>query len=1200
MPIKTICKELQRIGQLMNYWQAELWAAAWFSSAMGILWIAGLADIFFHFGHAGRALLWTLTLAACGIGLWRVRMALSTSRSMESVAARIEQVFPQLDNRLINVLQFSLAAHADPMRKTYIRQGVPNWNEVRVSSLRERAQHRRAYIALAVALVLIAAPFLWMHESWGNALARILNPFTSRPASTLAQISGVTPGSIEIIGGEPLVVKVTASGKAGQPVTINLWPADDHPNSIIIGNLAGRGSEEFSYLIPKVTSKFDYQLQAGDASSERFHVAMLPPLSIKKLEVAVTPRKETGRPQRTLNGLTEQILVPQGAALGFNISYSRPVVRAFMVSSSGTSVSMTSQAEGKQWTGSLPIDGEGPVLIIANSARDEKLTTSLKVAVEPDRPPTIKIIAPAGGATLAAGATPSIQWEATDDFGLTKVVVEQVSLESDKPNEAPDAPGTLLQEWAVKDNARTLANTWKGDILPKPDHPVGFRVVATDNFGPGAEHRTRSAVVVFQAAGAKEMAEAATKNASETEATMAKLVEAQTKNLARTEQLVATLGAAKPEQWDEPREAQKEIRRITGILLADPKKLFATLQEKVVSLYQEQMQQVISVLQTLPTANDAAKSTQAARAVQLQTWILHILSGVQAMLPKVEKDKQITDILTVMDLIVKGETELVNSTKAAGASASKDSGTLAKKQDRLAGDADQFVAAAKEASANLKGSDATFSELLAKVAAEIGARKIPADMLQASEQLDAKDLSKALPFEESALNNLKELQAMLNSWRVEQAAKLQEDLVAELKKDINKIEKLRDMQKKIIESMRAMKATEDKTTEREDDVKKELAEKQKAIEEALLKVATDLHIFPDANVGNEVAQELSTRVTNLEQPKDSEHAPAMERALQKEDWILKDMDKVAERAKDGLAYLLNVPNNVNALTENFDKQEMKTMAMVPLDNKVEDLIGDLLKQDADINDKTKGSATNQAFKDMAMEGPVGEGEWAIYSAKGKSGNTEPKHNEQSGRSNVGRQGQSNGETAAATGKINKGDDKLENRMSQDSAQSGEMGKIDDSEAKAVATGGGKLSGSAEEFGMSGQGPRRDAKDSSGSLLGEQALMRQRAETIYAAASKQHVRTGSLDVAIRHMRETEEAIREARPIEQIRDFRKQASEALRRTQSELAVGASTQMIDTAAGSAKPAPDRVAGAADEAPTAYQGLVSDYYKAISNAQH
>jgi hypothetical protein len=567
------------------------------------------------------------------------------------------------------------------------------------------------------------------------------------------------------------------------------------------------------------------------------------------------------------------------------------------------------------------------------------------------------------------------------------------------------------------------------------------------------------------------------------------------------------------------------------------------------------------------------------------------------MMPTIAKDKQITDLLTIMDLIVKGEGEMVAGTNASGSSADAASGLLTRKQDHLAGDVDQFIASANDAAAELKGNDAAFSDLVSKVSAGLGARKVSADMLLASEQLEAKAPAKALPFEEAALKNLQELQAMLNSWRVDQAKKEEDSLVAEMKKAINKVDRMRNMQKTVIESMRALKPNEDRTTNREDEVIRELTDKQKALEEALLKIATDLHVFPDAEVGNEVAREITTRVTNLKQREGSEHE-LDERALQKEEWVIAGMEQIAERLKDGLAYLVNAPNTANVLTENFDQQEMQKVAMVPLDNKFEDLIGDLMKQDKDIAEKTKGSATNQARKDDIMEGPVQEGEWSVYSAKGKSGNTEPKHNEQSGRSNIGRQGQANGEAAAGSGKINKGDDKIENRMTQDPSQSGELQKIDDSEAKAVATGGGKLNGSANEYGMAGQGPRRDAKDTNGSLLGEQELLRKRAETIYAAASKQHVRTGSLDVAIRHMREAEEAIRDARPIEQIREYRKQATEALNRTRAELAGGAAAASIDSAADSAKPAPDRVTGSADEAPAAYQGMVSEYYKAINSA--
>ena len=299
---------------------------------------------------------------------------------------------------------------------------------------------------------------------------------------------------------------------------------------------------------------------------------------------------------RTLNGLTDQIIVPRGAALTVSLSCNRPLLRSSMFGGGSTPVPLASIEDGRKWTATLPVvDADETLMITSYTAQDEKLNTILKVAMETDRPPKIRIIAPAGNVTLAPGAVPSIQWEATDDFGLTKIAIEQVSLENVKPEDTTETAGTVLKEWKVPDNARTFANTWKGDVLPKPGHPVGFRVVAFDNYGPGEPHRTQSAVLVFQVSGEKEMSDGATKRASETEATLEKLVELQTRNLERTEQLAGALNTVKPEDWAGPQDAQKEIRRITGVLLADPKKPLAVLHEKVMALYQEQMQQAISV-----------------------------------------------------------------------------------------------------------------------------------------------------------------------------------------------------------------------------------------------------------------------------------------------------------------------------------------------------------------------------------------------------------------------------------------------------------------------------------------------------------------------------------------------------------------------------------------------------------------------------
>ena len=65
MPIESIHRELIKIGKLLNYWQAELFASAWLAMFLGLLWLGGFSDLFLKWGPAGRIVL----LAAHGRGV---------------------------------------------------------------------------------------------------------------------------------------------------------------------------------------------------------------------------------------------------------------------------------------------------------------------------------------------------------------------------------------------------------------------------------------------------------------------------------------------------------------------------------------------------------------------------------------------------------------------------------------------------------------------------------------------------------------------------------------------------------------------------------------------------------------------------------------------------------------------------------------------------------------------------------------------------------------------------------------------------------------------------------------------------------------------------------------------------------------------------------------------------------------------------
>jgi len=240
------------------------------------------------------------------------------------------------------------------------------------------------------------------------------------------------------------------------------------------------------------------------------------------------------------------------------------------------------------------------------------------------------------------------------------------------------------------------------------------------------------------------------------------------------------------------------------------------------------------------------------------------------------------------------------------------------------------------------------------------------------------------------------------------------------------------------------------------------------------------------------------------------------------------------------------------------------------------------------------SATNQGSADMPAGWGIAEGEFANFSAKGKSGNERPDHKDQDGRSIVGRQGMSDGETVAGSGKINEGDSNIEARRTQDSPQAGQVQEEGHAEAK--ATGGGKGSGYSDRLGMAGTGRREDARTGARSELGLQALLRRQAEALYARASMAHVRSGSLDEAVRAMQQAEDALRQGAPIREVREFQRRAVEALARTRAELEGGIFTPIPQR--GAPPPIGADEAAPADAAPPAYRDLVAEYFRSLSEA--
>jgi hypothetical protein len=279
--------------------------------------------------------------------------------------------------------------------------------------------------------------------------------------------------------------------------------------------------------------------------------------------------------------------------------------------------------------------------------------------------------------------------------------------------------------------------------------------------------------------------------------------------------------------------------------------------------------------------------------------------------------------------------------------------------------------------------------------------------------------------------------------------------------------------------------------------------------------------------------------------------------------------------------------------EAADKEEMpEGVALTPMQTSMEDIIGDLQKVDEKLAKEADDGAINAATPDMEMGGLITEGDTTTFSAKGKSGNQTPDHKEQDGRSNVGRQGMSSGESAAGSGTIGKGDDNIEARRTQDPTQSGQV--MADGEADTKATGGGKLgSGKGDAW---GEGGGTDRMDSSEAGTWSKALenMAKKTDQAYAQASLKGLRTDSLEAAAHHIRQATDAISKGVPINQVAELRRKVIGALKKAKTELGEGSASSLdgqnfISTLK-------DVIEADQELSPEKYRKLNAEYYKTLN----
>ncbi len=1190
--LPEILQFLEKTGRKVARWRATRFATRGLALLLGILLICGLLDFRLRFERPGRIAAWSVLVILAAVLIWRVARALFHRYTPDGVAAMLERAFPKLDNRLINYLQFARDPESDPFKRAYVRRESPAWRDLDTRRLKNKRSHRIGALFLVAATALLLLPGAFLGKAWGVALWRTVNPFSSTPPLTLTRILDVQPGATAVPIGQPVVFTCTVQGFHGHKVSIDIDRNGSDPTTYSLGSIANDRPAEFSHRLPNLSSTLRYRFHAGDApESDWFTVDAVPPPAFTEIRLAIAPPAYTHKKPSTLDPRLDLPVIPAGSAVTVTASANLPLSSVSLLPEGAENPIPLTRAGDASWTCQASIESGASLALAGTDSSGSPLREDIPMTVQPDLAPVIEILSPGARTILPPGTPPRIEFRAADDYGLSSVRIEQII--SGDPNAKP----VTRIEWTSKGSPE-LEQAWTAKLPPNAGREIAFRVVARD-IRPGTPNESISSTLVFTLPSLAEVAKEGARLEQLAFAGLHQLIELQKQNITETERLTLAVVTSSAADWNAAAARQQQIRDLARKLLAEAMAPLGALAPKVKSLYVNEMVVAVDALRAVPASPPDKKPRRARIALTTEKTILAELTRSEASFSKSSVDRKIAGISSVLESLIRRQSDVLDQSRLLAKQNKKPGNPLIDSQDALAQDLTTFSNQCQADAQSMRGSDPAFASTLDQIVARAEQLAIRNDMVMAAERLDSNLPTEAVPLEQHALASLKSLRDMITAVRLERESANRETILKALAQAKEKLKKIKQDYQHDLAIMDEIRGATDKSDEEKLEALEEAYEelKEKA-RKALLEIPTDLHVFTDLNVANELVDDIFSIFQEVEQTEgtgEEESREMEERAFAKEDVMLEMMEEAEGRIDDVETWLGDDPDFEKVDTEAFDREQMPEdgIATGDLGSEVDDMIGDLLDEDDDMELEANDSATTHAVPDMEMGWEVKEGNLASYAAKGKSGNETPDHHEQDGRSNVGRQGMASGETAASSGTISEGDKNIEERRTEDPTQSGQI-KLD-GEADTRATGGGKLgTGKADSKGMSGGVERMDSNEQ-GSQEGMAALMAKQADSIHAKASLKNIRVDDLKRAAHHLRQSGDAIAKG-DIVQTKEQRRLAVSALRRAKSKLDAGP-TGAIELNTG-ARPLDDVIESAPDHAPPRFRDKVAEYFKALNES--
>ena len=371
-----------------------------------------------------------LTLGLCW---WFVIRPLLHRFRITALAAAVESVAPDMQERLLSAIE--LAASRDPdvlrgsaeMIEMVHRQAAQRARSVplrRVVSF-EKASHLWAVVGLLL-LLCAATAVLWPDKFFLSA-KRLFAANVARVSFTdLAVVPTPADGSDTIYwpSGEPITFKATVRKRPARFCRLVLRGEQGGRQKIDMTRVLvseDDGHELYSYTMPAVLGRQRYQIRANDAATAWHHLVAVDRPAVLNVSIKVTPPAYSRQSEVHVAELTRPLKVLRHSTLKLTVVTNRPAAEAHLELNRDRQMPL--QALGGSNYGIELTATEDVVFRVL--LRDEHGFANIEplmheIHVVRDEPPSVRIVTPGRQVRLKPSDVLPIRLRAKDDLGVAK------------------------------------------------------------------------------------------------------------------------------------------------------------------------------------------------------------------------------------------------------------------------------------------------------------------------------------------------------------------------------------------------------------------------------------------------------------------------------------------------------------------------------------------------------------------------------------------------------------------------------------------------------------------------------------------------------------------------------------------------------------------------------------------------------------